>query len=92
MPMDVSRSELVLRVVFPFALLDLVVNCREYEGFLGMVFLWTIPINIIWGIVFIRSMELRWLRILLLVLYIIVIASVVVIPTLRFMGLVNGCS
>jgi len=92
MTMNVSRRELVLCIVFLIALLDLAVNCRQYESGIAKVFLWTIPINVVWAFVFIRTIELRWLRLSLLVLYFIVIVSAIVFPTLRFFGIFNTCS
>jgi hypothetical protein len=91
MAMNVSRRELVWCIVLLVLVLDLMVNCREYEGFWGMVFLWTIPINVIWAFFVIRSIELRWLRISLLVFYFVVIASVLIFPILRFIRLTNVC-
>ena len=94
MPMNVSRRELVWCVVFLIALLDLAMNCRQYVGGIwgGRIFLWTIPFMVVWAFMFIRTIELRWLRLSLLVLYFIVIVSAIVFPTLRFFGIFNTCS
>ncbi len=92
MAMNVSRLELAWCIIFLSGLLDLVVNCRQHEGFNGKVFLWTIPFMVVWAFMFIRTIELRWLRLSLLVLYFIVIVSAIVFPTLRFFGIFNTCS
>ena len=47
---------------------------------------------VVWAFMFIRTIELRWLRLSLLVLYFIVIVSAIVFPTLRFFGIFNTCS